>query len=137
MTFRLGLRFNRHEISVVKTDDPRRTLVANAYPDDASRRSRILTHWGQQDQSPRRPESPSIVHVPLSTRAQTVLSYRLPDQQRSMVNGETRPLIQSREDQQPGIKARSHLDTSTTLDVESNTQHSFGAFPATRVKHGL
>jgi len=136
MEFRLGLRNNQHEVSLISTGDPRRTQLGTAYPNDEDKRSRVMNHWGQSAQSPRKPEA-ATVNIPLSQRAQTILSYRLPDEQRAIVNGQQRPMAESRKDQQPGLKARMHLDTDTTIEVESRSRGAgsqYSAIPATRVK---
>lgn len=137
MTFRLGLRFNQHEVSLVKTNGNQREQLGVAYPDDADKRAKIMTHWGQNTQSPRRPELNSITQ-PLPKRAQAILSYKIPSQQRAIVNGEQKPLVQSRRDTASGVKNRMHINTHTAIHVESSghspTQQHTPVTPPTRAK---
>lgn len=119
MDFRLGLRLNQHEVCLIRTGDGR-TQLGRAWPNDQNRRERIPFHWGQQAQSPRKPEAATI-NTPLSPRAQAILSWQLPPEERALVNGEIPPSGQSRKDYAPGLKARVQLGAENAIAVEANS----------------
>jgi len=108
LPFHLGLRYNRHLLSLVKLGDQPRPVLGVAYPEDTDRRARIPIQWGQATQSPRRSE-PATIDLPLPQRTQTILSYQVNPQVRAALDGEPGPLVGSRRDLEPGLKQRLHL----------------------------
>lgn len=108
LPFHLGLRKNNHMISVIRTAEGARPQLGVAYPDDSHRRSHIPTNWGINGQAPRQSEA-ATVNLPLSQRAQTILSYRLSPELQQQLNGGLSPMTHSRYDLLPGIKQRVHI----------------------------
>lgn len=108
MSFHLGLRYNRHQVSLVKVDGRQPEVLGVAYPQEAGRRARILEQWGQSGRSPRHHELATI-DMPLPRRAQAILSYQVSPDVRGRLNGGVEPLVQSRRQLQPGPQERMHL----------------------------
>lgn len=108
--FHLGLRHDRHMVSLIKQAGRSRETLGVAYPQDADRRARILAQWGINAQSPRRAELATI-DIPLPQRAQAILAYQVNPAVRHQINTGMAPLAQSRRDDLPGIKDRMHLGT--------------------------
>lgn len=108
LPFHLGLRNNNHMVTVVRTAEGARPQLGVAYPQDEHRRSHIPNNWGLDGQSPRQSEATTI-NLPLSPRAQTILSYQLDPAIQNEVNGGLSPMVHSRYDTLPGIKQRIHI----------------------------
>lgn len=145
LPFHLGLRDNRHMVSLIKEPGRTREVLGVAYPQggEVERRAQILQYWGIDAQSPRRPAL-NTVNLPLEARAQTALYYQVNAATRAEINGTTTPLTQSRRDDQPGLKDRIHLGADhVSLPVESRPgrtvaepNHALSATPSTRGRLG-
>ena len=141
--FHLGLRFNRHMVSLVKEPGRSREVLGVAYPDEVDRRAQILQYWAIDAQSPRRTE-PNSINVPLETRAGTILYYQVNEATRAEIDGRVTPLTQSRRDEAPGMKERVHLGPNhASLPVESRPgctfaepNHGLSATPSARGRLG-
>ena len=117
--FHMGLRDNQHMVTLMKVNGQSREVLGRAYPNDENRRQRILDNWGLSVQSPRIPE-PASIDIPLSPRAQTILSYEMAPAVRDQLNGGLPPQTQSRKDEQNGVKDRIHRGPNRPiLPVES------------------
>ena len=115
--FQLGLRHNRHMVSVVKPAGRTREVLGVAYPDDSNPRLRILAQWGIDARSPRIAELATI-DIPLPRRAQAILSYQVNPDLRERLNTGMGPPSGSRLHNQPGMRARVHLgETHVALPV--------------------
>lgn len=124
LPFHLGLRADRHVVSVIKQNGRTRRQLGVAYPLESDPRRRILKQWGIDDASPRRAD-PDTIDLPLSPRAQAILSYQVNPALRHELNTGMEPLLQSRRDGQPGVHGRTHLGESHSLI--SSTPHGFRA----------
>ena len=120
--FQLGLRFNRHMVSVIRPPGRSRDLLGVAYPDDANPRLRILAQWGIDARSPRVTDL-ATVDIPLPRRAQAILSYQLgPDLHQRLDTG-MGPLADSRLRNAPGMRERVHLgEHHAVLPVDSHAR---------------
>lgn len=143
LPFHLGLRDNRHLVSLMRLEGRSREVLGVAYPQDADRRLRILEQWGIDARSPRA-ESLGTINMPLSPRDQTILSYQLDADRQSALNGGVTTLIQSRRAAQAGVKERIHLGAAhAALPVRSHggpaptDTHGQSATSATRAQHGI
>lgn len=140
--FHLGLRYNRHIVSLMKLNGQAREVLGVAYPEDAGRRRRVLAQWGIDAQSPRRPE-PATVNLPLPPRDQTILSYQLDPSIREVLNG-VPPAPWSRRDNEAGVKERMHLGPhravmsiySRPAERKTAATHSTPTAPV-RARHGM
>ena len=143
LPFHLGLRYNRHMVSLIKLEGRSREVLGSAYPRETNPRAHLLTQWGIDAQSPRRPEEATI-NEPLSARAQAILSYQLNPTSRATLNGGVTPLTQSRRDDQSGVKQRLHVGAAhAVLHVDSRpgrgASHPMQSLPSTlgaRSQHG-
>lgn len=109
MPIRLGLRHNRHMVSVIKPDGWRHEALGRAYADGANPRLRILEQWGIAARSPRLQETLVAPEVPLDRRAQAILSYQVDAGLRARLTDRFGTLASSRRDVSPGLRARVQL----------------------------
>ena len=129
LPFHLGLRDNRHMVSVVKEPGRTREVLGVAYPqqEQVARRAQILQYWAIDAQSPR-DSALNTVNVPLETRAQSALYYQVNDATRALLNGTDMAPTGSRLDDRPGLKSRVHLGPGhASLPVESGRGGAFSA----------
>ena len=135
MAFHLGLRYNRHQVSLMRQPGRSNEVLAVAYPQQSDRRARILEQWGRDPWSPRH-HSPASIDMPLSSRAQAILSYQLAGDIRSRLNGGMEPQIQSRHQLEPGIQQRMHLGShGSRFDLQplhASRMQDISATPQTR-----
>ena len=82
LPFHLGLRYNRHLLTLVKLGDRPGRVLGVGYPEDADRRARIPLQWGEASQSPRHSE-PATIDLPLPLRTRTILSYEVNERVRA------------------------------------------------------
>ncbi|MFL6652837.1 MAG: hypothetical protein ACJ8J7_16305 [Sulfurifustaceae bacterium] len=142
LPFHLGLRADRHVLSVIKQNGRTREQLGVAYPQESDPRRRILKQWGIDDASPRRTD-PDTIDLPLARRTQTILSYQLNPALRRQLNTGMGSLSGSRRDSQSGLRGRTHLGTSRPLmatrphgfqsiDTPSRGGASFASVPSPR-----
>ena len=143
LPFHLGLRDNRHLVSLMRLEGRSREVLGVAYPQDADRRLRILEQWGIDARSPRA-ESLGTINMPLSPRDQTILSYQLDADRQSALNGGVTPLNQGRRDAQAGVKERIHLGAGhAALPVTARAGQApavsdgLSTTSCTRARHGV
>ncbi|WP_428243265.1 hypothetical protein [Gynuella sp.] len=138
MNFHLGLRYNRHQVSLMKQADRSREVLGVAYPEESDRRARILEQWGRSPWSPRH-QSAATIDMPLSSRAQAILSYQLAGDVRTRLNGGMEPQIQSRHQLEPGIQQRMHLGSQgARFDLQpmhASRPKDISATPDRRASH--
>lgn len=123
-----SLRHNKHLVRIVRTEDARSPYaIGNAYGDESSgdnattRRLRILDHWGQQSQSPRRPEPASTEGI-LPKRNQQSLFFDLDENNRDLLTRRHAVRPENRREARPGTKQRLHRgENSFDLSVESSS----------------
>ena len=119
LPFHLGLRNERHMVSVIRQTGRSREQLAAAYAPDGDRRHRILAQWGNDAGSPRDTMAFATVQVPLPRRTQAALSYRIdPFVSQRLASGfYGQPL--ARRDTQPGMIERMHLGVPATLKINT------------------
>lgn len=83
----LNLRNGRERISVIHRPGATRPELGTAHPQEDVRRASIPGYWGWTRQGSRK-EPLATLDEPLPTRAQTILSYRLPAEVRRAINGD-------------------------------------------------
>ncbi len=92
----------------MRVDNRQQEVLGVAYPEESSRRARILEQWGQNGRSPRHHELGTI-DMPLSSRAQAILSYQLAPDIQGRLNGGLEPMVQTRQQLAAGPQERMHL----------------------------
>lgn len=124
LPFHLGLRYNRHLLTLVKLGDRPGRVLGVGHPEDDDRRARIPLQWGQATQSPRRTE-PATVDLPLPLRTRTILSYEVNERVRAELDSGVEPQVQSRRDTEAGPKQHLHRGTDHAgLPVEARVRYS-------------
>lgn len=127
LPFHLGLRANRHQVSLIQQNGRSRVQLGTAYPDDSNPRRRILMQWGMEGRSPRQSD-PDTIDLPLARRAQAILSYQVNPGLRHQLNTGMGSLSNSRHQSQPGLQGRAHLGTHRPL--LENRPNGFRSFDA-------
>lgn len=139
LPFHLGLRYNRHLLSLVKLDDQPREVLGVAYPEDSDRRARIPLQWGNPTPSPRCVE-PATIDQPLPLRSRTILYYQVGPEGRAEIDGGITPLAGARRSEHSGVRERLHLGDHRPIlvtDMHSRTAApDVPVTPTPRSRHG-
>lgn len=121
--FHMGLRGDRHMVSLIRQNDQQQVQLGMAYPEEGNRRHRILEQWGITQRSPRQ-ESPDTVDLPLAQRSQAILFWQVsPGMRQQLATG------------QGGMLDRAHLGTERlpmTVDARFDLRENHGGFPRKR-----
>lgn len=109
LPFHLGLRDDRHMVSVIRQNGQTQVQLGVAYPQEADRRRRILEQWGIAARSPRE-ESLDTVDLPLAQRSQAILFWQVsPSLREQLATGQGRMASSRLAGDQAGMLDRAHL----------------------------
>lgn len=84
----MPLRNNQHQVKLVRPNGSTRPVLGTALPEEDTRRAQAVEQWqipGHEGRPPQ--DKPATIDEPLPVRTQTILSYRLPEEVRRLVNG--------------------------------------------------
>lgn len=83
----LALRNNRHTVKVVQPNGSPRPVLGTESPQEDNRRAQLLEKLAIETHAGRPVEKLVSIEEPLPVRTQTILSYRLPNEVRTLING--------------------------------------------------
>lgn len=111
LPFHLGLRDDRHMVSVIRQNGQTQVQLGVAYPQEGDRRRRILEQWGLAARSPRA-ESLDTIDLPLARRSQAILFWQVsPSLQQQLATGQGGMPLSRLAGDQAGMLDRAHLGT--------------------------
>ncbi|MGE5491194.1 MAG: hypothetical protein ACM31P_07950 [Actinomycetota bacterium] len=111
LPFHMGLRDDRHMVSVIRQNGQSQVQLGVAYPMDGDRRCRIMEQWGIAARSPRE-ESLDTIDLPLAQRSQAILFWQVsPALRGPLATGQGGTAGSRLIDNQAGMLDRAHLGT--------------------------
>lgn len=84
---KLPLRGDRHTATLVRPNGSPRPVLGTASPQEDNRRAQVAESLQVPQHAGRPGDKPATIDEPLPVRSQTILSYRLPQEVRQLVNG--------------------------------------------------